>query len=231
MKMKNFPQLEKKLGLRFKNKDLLIQAFVHRSYINENPKFYLEHNERLEFLGDSVLELAVSKYLFLNYKNPEGELTNFRAALVRTETLAKISREIGFNDFILLSKGESEDIGRARTLILANAFEAFLGAFFLDRGFKKCEDFVKKHLIKELPQIIENRFFKDSKSLFQEKTQKIFKITPIYKALSEKGPDHAKIFVVGVFLAKELIAKGQGFSKQEAEIMAAKNALKAKGWQ
>jgi len=228
--MKDFSQLEKKLGLKFKNKDLLIQAFVHRSYINENPKFYLEHNERLEFLGDSVLELAVAKYLFLNYKSPEGELTNFRAALVRAETLAKIGRELGFNDFILLSKGESEDVGRARSLILANTFEAFLGAIFLDQGFKKCEDFIKKHLIKELSQIIEKGSFKDSKSLFQEKAQEIFKITPVYKALSEKGPDHAKIFAVGVFLAKELIAKGQGFSKQEAELMAAKNALKAKGW-
>jgi len=227
--MKNFTPLEKKLGLEFKNKDLLIQAFVHRSYLNENPDFYLDHNERLEFLGDAVLELVVTEELYQNYpQKAEGELTNWRAALVNTNILAKIGSELDFNNFILLSRGEAKDTGKARQYILANTFEAFIGALFLDSGYNVAKKFIKKYLIKELPRIIKYGLFKDAKSCFQEKAQEKVKITPNYKVLKEWGPDHLKHFVVGVFLRNKLIAKGKGSSKQEAEDAAAQNALKTK---
>ena len=229
--MKDFSLLEKKLNLKFKNKDFLIQAFVHRSYLNENPSFWLFHNERLEFLGDAVLELVVTEYLFQNYpQKPEGELTNWRAALVNAKMLAKIAKDLDFNDFLLLSRGETKEVGKARQYILANTFEAFIGGLYLDQGYKACQDFIDKHLIKELPQIIEKRLFKDAKSLFQEEAQERVGITPTYKVLEEWGPDHAKHFIIGVFLTEELVAKGEGSSKQEAEVQAAKNALETKGW-
>jgi ribonuclease III len=229
--VKDFTLLEKKLNLKFKNQDLLIQAFCHRSYLNENPDFYLEHNERLEFLGDAVLELVVTEELYKNYpKKPEGELTNWRAALVNAKQLAEVAKELGFNDFLLLSRGEAKETGKARQYILANAFEALIGALYLDQGYKVCQDFIKKHLIKKLPEIIEKELFKDAKSRFQEEAQERVGITPTYKVLKEWGPDHAKHFVVGVFLDKELVAEGEGSSKQEAEEEAAKNGLEAKGW-
>ena len=225
--MKSFSPLEKKLKIRFRKKDLLTQAFIHRSYLNENPDFHLFHNERMEFLGDAVLELVVTEYLFDKYpKKPEGEMTNWRAALVNANMLSKIARELGFNDFLLLSKGESKETGKARQYILANTFESFIGAFYLDRGYNDCAKFIKKHLIKELPRIIETKSFKDSKSLFQEKSQEREGITPTYRVLGETGPDHDKIFVIGAFLNNKLIAQGQGSSKQEAEESAAKNALR-----
>lgn len=229
--MKDFSLLEKKLNLKFKNKNFLIQAFVHRSYLNENPSFWLSHNERLEFLGDAVLELVVTEYLFQNYpKKPEGELTNWRAALVNAKMLAEIAKDLDFNDFLLLSRGEAKEVGKARQYILANTLEAFIGGLYLDQGYKACQDFIDKHLIKELPQIIEKRLFKDAKSLFQEEAQERVGITPTYKVLEEWGPDHAKRFIIGVFLREELVAKGEGSSKQEAEVQAAKNALETKGW-
>jgi len=229
--MKNFSLLEKKLNLHFKNKDLLIQAFVHRSYLNENPSFHLSHNERLEFLGDAVLEIVVTEYLFQNYpKKTEGELTNWRAALVNAKMLAKIAEELGFNDFLLLSKGEEKEVGKARRYILANTFEAFIGSLYLDQGYDTCREFIKKHLIKELPQIIEKGLFKDAKSRFQEEAQERVGITPVYKVLEEWGPDHAKHFIMGVFLGDTLVAKGEGSSKQEAEEEAAKSALEIKNW-
>ncbi len=229
--MKNFVPLEKKLGFEFKNKDLLIQAFTHRSYLNENPGFYLDHNERLEFLGDAVLELVVTEYLYQNYSNKtEGELTSWRAALVNANILSKIASELGFNDFLLLSRGEAKDTGKARQYILANTFEAFIGALFLDSGYNAVKKFIKKHLIKELPRIIRQGLFKDAKSYFQEKAQEKLKITPYYKVLKEWGPDHLKHFMVGVFLGQKLVAKGKGYSKQEAEDVAAKNALKIMNW-
>lgn len=229
--MKDFTSLEKKLGLKFKNKDLLIQAFIHRSYLNENPKFYLNHNERLEFLGDAVLELVVTKYLYQKYpKKSEGELTNWRAALVNAQSLSKIARDLGLGEYLLLSRGESKDTGKARQYILANTFEAFLGAFYLDQGLEKVRQFVKTHLIKELAKILKEGLWRDAKSSFQEEAQERARITPNYKVLKEWGPDHVKHFVVGVFLGKELMAEGEGFSKQEAEEQAAQAALKAKNW-
>jgi ribonuclease-3 len=230
--MKNFAILEKSLGLEFKNRDLLIEAFCHRSYLNEHPDFYLPHNERLEFLGDAVLELIVTEYLYKKYpEKNEGELTNWRAALVNAKILGEVARELGFNDFLLLSRGEEKETGKARLYILANTFEALIGAIYLDQGYEVAKKFVEKNLIeKKLPEIIEKGLFKDPKTRFQEEAQERVKITPTYKVLEEWGPDHAKHFIVGVFLGKELIAKGEGSSKQEAEEEAAKNALKIKGW-
>jgi ribonuclease-3 len=229
--MKDFSPLEKKLGLKFKNKDLLVQAFVHRSYLNENPGFRLFHNERLEFLGDAVLELVVTSHLYQNYpQKPEGELTSWRAALVNAKILARVAQELGFNDFLLLSRGEAKETGKARQYILANTFEAFVGSLYLDQGYSACEKFIQKHLIKELPVIISARLYKDAKSRFQEEAQERVGVTPTYKVLKEWGPDHAKHFVIGVFLGETLVAEGEGSSKQEAEEEAAKNALDIKGW-
>jgi ribonuclease III len=228
---KNFVELEKKLNIKFKDKDLLIQAFCHRSYINENPKFHLTHNERLEFLGDAVLELIVTEYLYRKYPDKlEGELTNWRAALVNSKQLSKTANTLGFNNFLLLSRGEAKELGKARQYILANTFEALIGAIYLDSGYKTCQDFIKKNLIKDLPHIIEFGFYKDAKSLFQEEAQERINVTPTYETLKEWGPDHAKHFIVGVFLDKKLIAKGEGTSKQEAEETAAQEALKVKKW-
>lgn len=228
--MKDFSILEKKLGLNFKNKDLLTEAFIHRSYLNENPKFQLSHNERLEFLGDAVLELVVTEHLYKNYKNPEGELTSWRAALVNAQSLSKMAKDLGFNDFLLLSQGEAKDSGKARQYILANAFEAFVGAIYLDLGYKAAQDFIKTHLLKRLPEIIEKKLYFDPKSRFQEEAQEKVRITPIYKALKEWGPDHVKHFIIGVYLGGELVAEGEGSSKQIAEEDAAAKALEIRGW-
>ncbi|PIV45140.1 MAG: ribonuclease III [Candidatus Nealsonbacteria bacterium CG02_land_8_20_14_3_00_37_10] len=229
--MINFSPLEKKLNLKFKKKDLLIQAFCHRSYLNENPNSNLENNERLEFLGDAVLELIVTEYLFEKYpKKSEGELTNWRAALVNAKMLSETANELGFNDYLLLSKGEKKETGKARQYILANTFEALIGAAYLDSGYKKCRDFIEKNLIAKLPEIIEKGLFKDAKSCFQEEAQERTGITPAYKVMKEWGPDHSKHFIIGVFLNSELVAEGEGSSKQEAEVEAAKNALETKGW-
>ncbi len=227
--MKDFSKLEKELNISFKNKDLLIQAFCHRSYLNENPDFYLEHNERLEFLGDAVLELVVTEYLYKNYpQKAEGELTNWRAALVNAKMLSEMAKELGLNDFLLLSRGEAKELGKARQYILANTFESLIGALYLDQGYKICQNLIEKKLIVKLPEILEKGLFKDAKSLFQEIAQEKTGITPIYKVMKEWGPDHAKHFIVGVFLNKELVAKGEGSSKQEAEEKAAENALAIK---
>lgn len=227
----DFSQLEKRLNLKFKNKDLLIQAFCHRSYLNENPKFHLENNERLEFLGDAVLELIITGHLYQNYpKKSEGDLTNWRAALVNSKMLARVAQEIDLNGFLLLSRGEVKETGKARQCILANTFEALIGALYLDQGYDVCQKFIAKHLTGKLPHIIEAGLYKDSKSLFQEEAQERTGITPIYQVLKERGPDHAKHFIVGVLLNKELVAEGEGFSKQEAEEAAAKKALEVKKW-
>jgi len=229
--MIDFSELEKKLGLKFKNKDLLTQAFCHRSYLNENPSAHLKNNERLEFLGDAVLELIVTEELYEKYpKKPEGELTNWRAALVNAKMLSETANELGLNDYLLLSKGEKKEKGKARQYILANTFEALIGSAYLDLGYKKCHDFIKKNLIAKLPEIIEKGLFKDAKSCFQEEAQERTGITPTYKVMREWGPDHSKNFIIGVFLNSELVAEGQGSSKQEAEVEAAKNALEIKGW-
>ncbi|KPJ54980.1 hypothetical protein AMJ47_02875 [Parcubacteria bacterium DG_72] len=227
----NFSQLEKKLGITFKNKELLIQAFVHRSYLNENTSFNIPHNERLEFLGDAILEHVVTEYLFSKYpEKTEGELTSLRASLVNADMLSLVAKELGFNDYLLLSAGEIKDNGKARYYILANTFEAFIGSLYLDQGFKPCKDFVESNLIKELPRIIKEGLFKDSKSILQEKVQEKIGVTPSYSVLKEWGPDHEKTFVVGVYLNDELLAEGKGSSKQEAESEAATKALEIKNW-
>lgn len=227
----NFNKLEDNLGLKFKNKGLFQQVFVHRSYLNEHPDCGLDHNERLEFLGDAVLELAVTRYLYTNYSNPEGELTAWRAALVNSKMLSEIAQHLGFNDYLMLSKGETQDIGRARQFILANTFEAMVGAIYLDRGFEKAEEFIKMNLVKELPRILEEKLYCDPKSRFQEEAQERAGITPTYEVLGESGPDHAKNFIVGVFLGDQLVAKGDGPSKQVAQEKAAKAGLKKKKWE
>jgi ribonuclease III len=229
--MNDFSKLESELAVKFKKKEILKQAFCHRSYLNENPECGLENNERLEFLGDAVLELVVTEYLYQNFpQKSEGELTNWRAALVNAKILAEIAKELDFNNFILLSRGEAKEDGKARQYILANTFEAFIGALYLDLGYKICQDFIIKHVIKELPKIVQEGLYKDAKSAFQEDAQEVKGITPVYKVLEEWGPDHAKHFTIGVYLQEELIAKGEGSSKQEAELAAAKEALKVKKW-
>jgi ribonuclease-3 len=225
-----FSELESKIGFEFKNKDLLLIALTHRSYINENPDWRLNHNERMEFLGDAVLELVVTEYLYKNYPNPEGEMTNWRAALVNANMLFKITGEFDLNEYILLSRGEARDTGRARQYILANAMESLIGAIYLDGGYDAAKEFISKFILKELPDIIENRLYRDSKSLFQEMAQDKVGITPAYEVLKEWGPDHARNFEVGVFLEKEMAGTGQGPSKQEAQQMAAEDALAKKGW-
>ena len=229
--MHDFSKLEKALAISFKNKDLLTQAFCHRSYLNENPDFGLKNNERLEFLGDAVLELIVTEYLFEKYpEKSEGDLTNWRAALVNAKMLSEVAKEMGFSDFLLLSHGENKELGKARQYILANTFEALIGAAYLDLGYEICRELIKKYLICKLPEIIEKKLFKDAKSHFQEQAQEKTGITPTYKVLKDWGPDHAKHFIVGVFLNDELIGQGEGSSKQEAEDEAAKNALEIKHW-
>ena len=229
--MKDFEKLEKRLGLDFKNKELLTQAFAHRSYLNENPDFELEHNERLEFLGDAVMELIVTENLYKKYpEKAEGELTNWRASLVNAKMLTSVAEELGFNDFLLLSRGETKETGKARAYILANTFEALVGALYLDSGYDITAKFLKKYLLVNLSEIIKNGSYRDSKSHFQEEAQEKQGITPSYKVIKEWGPDHEKKFVVGVFLEDELVAEGEGSSKQEAEEAAATEALKVKKW-
>ena len=229
--MIDFSPFEKKLGLKFKNKDLLIQAFTHRSYLNENPDFYLDQNERLEFLGDAVLELVVTEYLYQKYpKKTEGELTNWRAALVNAKILGELAKDLGFNEYLLLSRGEAKELGKARQYILANTIEALIGATYLDQGLKSCQNLIEKNLIKRLPEIIKKGLFRDAKSHFQEGAQERAGITPTYKVLQEWGPDHDKHFIIGVFLNNELVAKGEGSSKQEGEEKAAEHGLKVKKW-
>jgi len=229
--MKDLTQLQKKLGVKFKDSKILQQALVHRSYLNEHPNFGIDHNERLEFLGDAALELAVTEYLYQNYPNPEGELTNWRASLVNSKMLATLGKQFELDDHILLSKGESKDKNtKARQFILANAFEALIGAMYLDLGFIKTKKFLEKNLISQLDYILKNQLYIDPKSKFQEIAQEKVGITPNYKVIEETGPDHNKKFKMAVFLEAEKIATGIGSSKQEGQIDAAANALKKKGW-
>ncbi len=230
MESSRLAELENKIATKFTNKNLLLQALTHRSYLNENTSWHLEHNERLEFLGDAVLELVVTDYLYNNYPNPEGELTNWRAALVNSVMLAKIAGKFGLNEFLLLSRGESRDTGRARQYILANTVESIIGAIYLDQGYESARKFIDKFILPELPDILAGKLYKDNKSLFQELAQEHFGTTPTYEVMRQWGPDHAKEFEIGVYLDRELVASGEGKSKQEAQQQAADNALKAKGW-
>jgi len=223
---------EKKIGIAFTNKDLLRTAFTHRSYLNENRRAGMEHNERLEFLGDAVLELIVTEYLFEKYpEKPEGDMTSYRSALVNAVTLAGVAEELGMNDHLLLSRGEAKDTGRARQVILANTIEAFIGALYQDLGYEAAKQFVSRHLFKLLDEIVQQRKWLDAKSHFQEKAQEIVGATPSYETVKETGPDHDKHFTVAVFVGRERVALGEGKSKQEAEQQAAKLALKAKHWE
>jgi len=223
--------LEDIIGVTFKNKKLLTQAVVHRSYLNEHPDFELDHNERLEFLGDAVLEVVVTEHLYRNYPNPEGELTNWRASLVNGTTLANIGIKLGIEQFLFLSKGESRDKNsKARLYIIANAMEAIIGAIYLDSGIANARKFIEKNIISELSTILDQKLYIDAKSLFQEKAQDILGITPNYRVISSTGPDHAKTFKIGLYLDKELIATGTGSSKQEAQTDAARKGLTKKHW-
>jgi len=231
MHKQDYNKVAQALGLQFKDATLLKQAFVHRSYLNEHHTFSLEHNERLEFLGDAVLELIVTEYLYNNYPNPEGEMTNWRASLVNSQSLAETGRELELEKYLLLSKGEAKDTNpKARNYILANTVEAIIGAIYLDSGFESAKDFVMKNILTKLPYILKNKLYLDSKTHFQELAQEKFSITPNYKLLSEEGPDHNKMFEIGVFIGNNIIAKGNGSSKQEAQMNAAQAALEIKGW-
>lgn len=228
--MPEFKGHAEKLGLAFKNLDLLVEALTHRSYLNEH-RAAGSHNERLEFLGDAVLELAVTDFLFHRFPNkPEGDLTAYRAALVNTFSLAEEAERLGVNDMLLLSKGEKKDTGRARQIILANAFEAILGAIYLDQGFEAASAFIATNLHPKIEKVLSERTWQDAKSHFQETAQDKKGTTPTYKTLAEEGPDHDKRFTVGVFLGSEEIARGDGPSKQEAEQSAAQAALAKTSW-
>lgn len=231
MSLTDFSILEKQINIEFNDKELLKQAFTHRSYLNENKHLSTEHNERLEFLGDAVLELITTSFLFKKYpKRQEGDLTSFRAALVNTNTLAEVAAKLGFNDFLLLSKGESKDTGRARQYILADTFEAVIGALYLDQGYEYVYTFVDTHLLLLTDEIVQTGSWVDAKSFFQEKSQEILSTTPLYETILEEGPDHNKHFTVAVKIKDETIATGKGKSKQEAEQDAAQNALAKKEW-
>ncbi|MBI2673698.1 MAG: ribonuclease III [Candidatus Zambryskibacteria bacterium] len=227
----NFDKFEKRAGVVFKDKNLLKQAFTHRSYINENRDLALEHNERLEFLGDAVLELAITGYLYERLKHSdEGELTALRSALVNADTCSQVAQTLGANEFLLLSKGELKDTGRARQYILANTLEAIIGAIYLDRGYDIAKNFILTHIAPLVENILATGDWIDAKSRFQEKAQEYMSMTPIYKTIRESGPDHDKRFVVGVYVNEEVYGKGEGKSKQDAEQEAARQALEAKGW-
>jgi len=227
----NIKEFETKLGVTFNDINVLRHAFIHRSYINEHKEVGLEHNERLEFLGDAVLELVVTDFLFKKYpEKTEGELTAYRASLVNTNTLSEASTRLGVNEYLLLSKGESQDEGRARQYILANTFESIVGALYIDQGYDASQKFIADNLFGLIDEIVSKRLWQDSKSLFQEKAQENAGITPQYELIEEKGPDHDREFVIGAYLNKELVAKGKGRAKQEAEQEAAKAALEVKNW-
>ncbi len=227
----NWKKFEEKAGVTFVDKALLKQAFTHRSYINENKNTKLEHNERLEFLGDAVLELVVTDFLYEKYPTkPEGELTTYRSALVNSSTLSEVASNLDMNDFLLLSRGESRDIGRARQFILANTFESIVGATYLDQGYDAAKKFIEKHIFIFADKMIAQGNLTDTKSLFQEKAQEKTGVTPSYKLIKDSGPDHDKSFIVGVYINREQIATGEGKSKQEAEQNAALRALETKGW-
>ena len=216
-----------KLGFEYENLDLLITALTHRSYVNEHKKSVHEHNERLEFLGDAVLELVVTDFLFRNYNEPEGILTNWRASLVRTESISEAGQKLGYESLLRMSRGEKNGSTRARHQILANAFEAVIGSIYLERGYEDAEKFIEKHILSKLEEILRTGSWRDPKSHLQEVSQRIDNMTPQYKVLEEEGPDHDKVFTLGVFVGEKLMGQGTGHSKQLAQQQAARAALEA----
>jgi ribonuclease-3 len=214
-----------KLGFEFEKIDLLITALTHRSYVNEHKKSVSEHNERLEFLGDAVLELVTTDYLYKNYKEPEGILTSWRAALVRTESIGAAGEQVGYGPLIRMSKGEKNGTERAHLQILANAFEAVTGAIYLEHGFEAASAFIHKYIIVKLDDILKEGSWRDPKSHLQEVSQRVDGHTPVYKVLHEEGPDHDKVFTLGVFVGENLMGEGSGPSKQVAQQEAARAAL------
>ncbi len=232
MSSPDFSQFEKQINVSFQNKDMLKQAFVHRSYLNENKEFPIGHNERLEFLGDAVLELVITDYLYIKFpQKTEGEMTSLRSSLVNSTTLHTVGLTLGINDFLMLSRGEAKDTGRARQYILANTIEAIIGAIYVDQGYDIAKVFITENICPLIDTIVEDGSWIDAKSLFQEKSQEHEGVTPVYKTIKEDGPDHDKHFTVGVYLKNELVAQGEGDSKQDAEQKAARKGLEAKGWE
>jgi len=224
-------KLQTILGTQFTDLDLLRSAITHRSYLNEHKEATWEHNERLEFLGDAVLELVITDFLYKKYPDkPEGDLTAVRAALVNTVSLAAASEQLEVNEFLLMSKGEAKDVGRARQYILANTFEACIGAIYMDQGYDAAQTFVANNLFAKTEEIVKKRLWQDAKSRFQELAQEHHSVTPTYETVAQEGPDHDRVFTVGVCLRKQQIATGTGRSKQEAEQAAAEAGMIVKGW-
>ena len=231
--MPDFQKFSEKIKVQFNDISLLKQACTHRSFLNENKAAGLEHNERLEFLGDAVLELVITSYLYRKYPDKhEGDLTSYRSALVNTHSLGKVATTLGVNEYLLLSKGESKDTGRARAIIMADSVEAIIGAVYLDKGYDSAANFISENLLEviDIDEIVDKKLWLDAKSRFQERAQEETGITPSYKTLKEAGPDHNKMFTLGVFIGDVQIALGTGLSKQEAEQKAAEKALEVKGW-
>lgn len=226
MQKQPYTDFAKKNKVQFNNIDLLITAFTHRSYVNEHRKSVKTHNERLEFLGDAVLELVVTEYLYTNHQEAEGILTNWRSALVRTESIGKAAHRLEFEPLLRLSKGEKMGTDRARAQILANAYEAVIGAIYIDQGYENAKNFITDSLITTFDEILETGSWMDPKSHFQEQAQSKDSQTPVYRVISEVGPDHDKIFTVGVYVDNKLVGKGSGPSKQMGQQKAAQAALK-----
>jgi len=229
--MLDVAKLEDKIGIKIKKESLFKTAFIHKSYVNEHRDEGLEHNERLEFLGDAVLELAATNYLFIKCPNrPEGELTAFRSALVKGEHLAKVAQKLELGQHLFLSNGEERSGGRTKNYILANTVESLIGAIYIDSGFVVAEKFIQKFVLTNLDEIISKKLYIDAKSRFQEECQEKEGVTPHYELVSDEGPDHNKVFTMGAYIGEKKIAEGKGASKQKAEDSAAENALNQLKW-
>jgi ribonuclease III len=223
--MNPLSEFQDRLGVKFNDMGLLERAFIHRSYLNEHPSLGLEHNERLEFLGDAVLEIVVTDFLYRNYPNPEGDLTNWRSALVKTESLAAVAASLEIATYFKLSRGEAKGNARSHALISANAVEAIIGAIYLDQGYDAAGRFITDNIVSRLPEILASGSWMDPKSKFQETAQERFGLTPGYRVIDEAGPDHDKVFTIGVYVGDKLFGRGSGSSKQAAQQVAAAVAL------